>query len=89
MLGRGKVSLLAAALSQSVSFALCHLVSVLCRWWDLKQHSWVAVKHLDGSSKLVEPELQILKHIADQAIPRTVGMLDEERNGPSIYVMME
>ncbi|KAL3149906.1 hypothetical protein ABBQ38_013271 [Trebouxia sp. C0009 RCD-2024] len=60
------------------------------RWWDTKQQCWVAVKHLDGSSKLVEPELQVLRHIADHAIPRTVVTTDEERHGLNdVFVVME
>ncbi|KAL3149900.1 hypothetical protein ABBQ38_013265 [Trebouxia sp. C0009 RCD-2024] len=60
------------------------------RWWDTKQQCWVAVKHLNGSSKLVEPELQVLRHIADQAVPRTVATIDEERHGLNdIFVVME
>ncbi|KAL3143923.1 hypothetical protein ABBQ32_003739 [Trebouxia sp. C0010 RCD-2024] len=60
------------------------------RWWDTKHRCWVAVKHLDGSSKLAEPELQVLRHIADQAIPRTVATVNEERHGLSdVFVVME
>ncbi|KAL3149894.1 CBL-interacting protein kinase [Trebouxia sp. C0009 RCD-2024] len=60
------------------------------KWWDTKQHSWVAVKHLDGTSKLVKAELQVLRHIAAQAVPRTVVTLDEVRHGPkSVYVVLE
>ncbi|KAL3143918.1 hypothetical protein ABBQ32_003734 [Trebouxia sp. C0010 RCD-2024] len=60
------------------------------KWWDTQTQSWVAVKHLDGSSKLVDPEIQIMRHIADQAIPRAVVTIAEERDGPeNVYVVLE
>lgn len=63
-------------------------MSAPCRWWDTKQRSWVAVKQLDGSNKLAGPEVQILRHVAAQEIPRTVATIDEERHGPnSIFVI--
>ncbi|KAL3143916.1 hypothetical protein ABBQ32_003732 [Trebouxia sp. C0010 RCD-2024] len=59
------------------------------RWWDTKQQCWVAVKHLNSSSKLVEPELQVLRRIVDHAVPRTVATIDEERHGLSDVLVME
>ena len=50
----------------------------------------MAVKHLHGSSKLVESELQVMRHIADQAIPRAVATVAEECDGrKNIYVVLE
>ena len=50
----------------------------------------MAVKQLECGSKLVEEELQVLRQVADHAVPRVVATLDEERDEPkSVYVVLE